>query len=107
MDMDTTGLSNIELWTIVVAFFSPVVLSVINQPGWSEKTKAVVAFLYCLVVGTITAYLTGATTGADVVTTVLIVLVITISTYKGFWKPTGIAPSIEAKTSRSNYDKAA
>ncbi len=97
-------MSDVAMWELIVGFLSATfVLPVIQQPSWTERTRALVTFLYSIVVGLVTAYLTGAFAGlADVragASAVLLMLVSAISTYKGFAKPTGIAQRIEISTS--------
>jgi len=93
------------MWAIIVGFFSPIVLSVIQQPKWSERVQSIVAFVYSLIAGAITAYFSGAFDSvANAVTAILLVLVATIAFYKGFWKPTGVSPAIEGATSRTAAD---
>jgi VIT1/CCC1 family predicted Fe2+/Mn2+ transporter len=97
-------MTDAERWAFIVGFFLPVAIAVIQQAGWSERVRAVVAFLACVVAGLGTAYFGGDLSGSvdprSVISDVLIVLVTAISTYKAFWKPTGVAPAVEEATSR-------
>lgn len=99
-------MTDLQMWDLVVGFLSATfVLPIIQQPGWSEKLRAGVTFVYSIVVGLGTAYLTGAFDGVrDVrtgVSSVLLMLVTAVASYKGFAKPTGVAPAIENATSPS------
>jgi hypothetical protein len=98
--MDYT-LTDAGMWALIVAFASPLVLAIVQQPRWSAAVRAVVTVLFSALAGTLTAYFAGAFTGRNVVSTILLVLVATIVFYKGFWKPTGVAPGIESATSGS------
>lgn len=91
--------SDAAMWAIIVGFFSPVLLSLILQAKWSARTKAVVAFVVSGVIGLLTAWITGALVGLAPLSVVLLVFVTAIASYGQFWKPTGIAPAIEAATS--------
>jgi hypothetical protein len=96
--------TDLQMWNLVIGFVSATfVLPVIQQPTWRAQTRALVTFLYSVVVGLGAAYLTGAFNGVhDVqagVSAVLFTFVTAIATYKGFAKPTGIAPVIEDATS--------
>jgi len=91
--------SNLEMWALIVGFLLPPALSIIIQTGWSEQVQAIVAFLACALAGAGTAYFQGDLTGERFVEAGLVVLVTTIATYKGFWKPTKVSPTIEAATS--------
>jgi len=91
-------MSNLMLWSLVVGFFMPPVQAVIQQAGWDERLRAAVNFVACAVAGGGIAYFQGDFTGRRFVESGLIVLVTTIAVYKGTWKPTGIAPTIEMAT---------
>ena len=73
-------------------------LEIVQQPTWPEWARAVMTFLVCALAGAGTAYFQGDLTGRRFVEAGLVVLVTTIATFKGFWKPTGVAPAVEAKT---------
>jgi hypothetical protein len=97
-------MEDLQMWQLLVGFLSATfVLPVIQQPQWSEQLRAGVTFLYSVVVGLGTAYLTGAFEGVhDVrtaVSSVLMMLVTAVASYKGFAKPSGLAPAIERATS--------
>lgn len=98
------AMNDLAMWNLIIGFLSATfVLPVIQQPSWSAKTRALVTFLYSVVVGLGTAYFTGAFSNLDDtragVTSVLLTLIAAISSYKGFAQPTGVAPAIEEATS--------
>lgn len=100
-------MTDLQMWELLVGFISATfVLPVIQQPKWTEKRRAAVTLAYSVVVGLVTAYLTGAFSGVhDVqagVSAVLLMLVSAVASYKGFAKPFGVAPAIEAATSPSS-----
>ena len=98
MDIEIPSeVSNLALWTTIVAFFAPLVLDLIIQSGWSKRVQAVVAFLASAVIGVTTAFFSGAFTGVGVVTGILLAFVVTITAYKGFWKP--VVPELKEATS--------
>lgn len=92
-------MSNLQLWALVVGFLTPPVLAIIEQSGWSKTIRSLVAFGAALLAGAGTAYFQGDLTSRRFIEASLVVLVAAISTYQGFWKPTGIAPAIEKATS--------
>lgn len=99
-------MSDLQMWELIVGFLSATfVLPVIQQPHWTDKRRSLVTFAYSIVVGLGTAYLTGAFSGVrDIrtgVSAVLLMLVTAVASYKGFAKPTNIAPAIEDATSSS------
>ena len=91
-------ISDLEMWSLIVGFALPPVLSVVMQSGWSQRLQAVVAFAAAAIAGAGTAYFQGDLTGERFVEAGLVILVSAIATYKGFWKPTGVSPAIETKT---------
>jgi VIT1/CCC1 family predicted Fe2+/Mn2+ transporter len=91
-------MDDLAMWSLVVGFFLPLALSVVIQTGWSEAAKAAVAFLAAAAAGAGTAYFEGDLTGRSFVSAALVVLVSALATYRSFWKPTGVAPSIETAT---------
>jgi len=93
---------NAELATqyeIVAGFFLPPLLSVILQRRWSRATKSYVSFLAVLVTAAGAAYFQNRLDGGDWLHSLFTVLTATIVCFKALWQPTGIAGSIEAKTS--------
>ncbi len=97
-------MSDTEVWSLVVGFVSATfILPLVQQPRWPDRTRAVVTFVWCLLAGLGTAYLTGAFQGAADgrawLGAFLHVFVAAIGTYRGFAKPTGLAPALEAATS--------
>lgn len=95
MDVLTDG----AMWAIIVGFLTPPVLSIIQRPTWAQHWRAILTFVWCAVTGAITAYFASAFTGKSIITSILLVLVTAIATYKGLWKPTSISPKIETATS--------
>lgn len=95
-----TEIGNLALWTSIVAFFAPTVLDLIIQSGWSPRVQAIVAFLASAIIGTVTAYFSGAFTGVGIVTGILLAFVVTISAYKGFWKQ--VTPNLKDATSANS-----
>lgn len=97
-------MNDLQMWELIVGFLSAtLVLPLIQQPHWTARTRASVTFVYAIVVGLVTAYLTGAFAGVHDfrtgVSAVLLMLITAIASYRGFAKPTGIAPAIERATS--------
>lgn len=97
-------MTDTAMWDLIVGFLSATfVLPIIQQPHWSDRRRSLVTFVYSVVVGLVTAYLTGAYSGVhdlrSGVTSALLTLVSAVATYKGFAKPSGIAPTVERATS--------
>lgn len=92
-------MTDFAMWSLIAGACLPPVLAVIQQQHWRQQFRAAVAFLACTAVGAATAYFQGSLTGKRWVEAALIIGVAALSTYHGFWKPSGIAPKIEAATS--------
>lgn len=97
-------MTDTQMWELIVGFLSATFfLPIIQQPDWSPRLRSAVTFGYAVVVGLVTAYLTGGFEGVhdlrSAVTSVLTLLVTSIAVYEGFAKKTGIAPAIEKATS--------
>lgn len=91
--------SNEVMVAEVVGFVSPIVLAVIQQVPWTDTVKAIVTFLWSVVLGAITSYFAGAFNGTSIVTDILLILVTAIATYKGFWKKQLWVQALHVKTS--------
>jgi peptidoglycan/LPS O-acetylase OafA/YrhL len=92
-------MTNLAMWSLIVGFVLPIIIPVIQQPGWAKWARATVTLVIVLAVGGLTAYFNGDLNGQDWITSALIVFVAAITAYKGFFQPTGIAPMIETMTS--------
>lgn len=79
-------MTDLALWTAIVAFFAPVILDIIIQSGWSKRVQSLVAFLASAVIGIVSAFFSGAFNGLGIVTGILLAFVVTITAYQGFWK---------------------
>jgi len=91
--------SNLMMWAVVVGFFMPILLAIVQQPGWSDPVRSIVMFVASIIAGAGTVYFEGKWDTTNLVTTILLVMVTAIATYKGLWKTTTIAPKIERATS--------
>lgn len=92
-------MDELTMWSLIVGFASPLLIAVVQQPKWSNATRAVVTALIAVLLGLGTAYFNDMFSGQDIVGSVLVVLVSAITTYKGLWHPVGLAPAIENATS--------
>ncbi len=106
MANDLLILDNATLWALAVGFFSPPVISIIQQSRWSARAQSLVAFGFYLVVAAVTAYVAGLFTTGDILRLALLVFLAAGTSYKTLWKPTGVSPAIEAATSPNSDDEA-
>ena len=91
-------MSNLAQWSAIVAFFVPIVLSFLIQSKWSTQVKAVVFFGVSIIAAGGTAYFQGDLTGKRWLDSALIIVAAAAAFYHGFWRPTGVAPTIEQGT---------
>jgi uncharacterized membrane-anchored protein len=87
------GMTDAAMWAVIVGFISPVALNVIISALWPSWVKSTVAFGFSLLVGGVTALLTGAYEGLGLVSTVLLTFVVAITTYQNFWRQ--VAPNMQ------------
>ena len=92
------ALGPVALWLMAVGFFSPLVIAVIQQSRWSPRKQSIVAFLFYVAVATVTAWLAGIFTTAGIIVAILVIFITAGNSYKLLWKPTGVAPAIQAAT---------
>lgn len=93
------GMSDLQLWNVIIGFLVPVVVAVVTRPTMQPIVKIVIQIAFSVVVGFGTAFFSGIFTGRSIATNVLIIFAASVIGYKGFWGPTNFADRIEAKTS--------
>lgn len=85
----------VEQWSLMVGFFLPALVAVVNRQEWKPWIKAVAALVASVVVGTVTALLSGRFTGANWMTAIGIVFAASQLAYVTWWKNSDIAGWIE------------
>lgn len=85
-------------YEIVIGFFLPLALSLILQRHWSTPAKAYVSFGVVLLTTFGTAYFEGRVDFDNLLMTFFYVLAATVTSFKAFWQPSGLAQAIETKT---------
>ena len=83
---------------ILVGFFLPLLLAVPVQTHWPTAIKTLFSIAAYAAAGAITAAAAGKLTGKSFWQTSLEILVLGVIGYQGVWKPSNIAPTIEART---------
>lgn len=91
-------MSNLQLWSLIVAFFVPPVVAVINRAAWPKHVKAIVFFLVSVLAAGGTAFFQGDLTGKRWLEAALVIVAAAAAYYHGLWKPTDVAPKIEEAT---------
>ena len=95
-------MNNLVQWSAIVAFFVPLVLSVLNQSKWSSQVKAIIFFGVSLLAAAGTAYFQGDLTGKRWLDSALVIVPAAAAFYHGWWKPNGVAPAVEEATNVSS-----
>lgn len=98
------GMTDAAMFALIVGFLSPLVLNLIVKATWRPWAKSVTAFLWSVVVGSLTAWFAGAFTGLGVISTILLVLVVSITAYQNFWKQ--VAPSMQRGSNEKAVNEA-
>jgi len=101
MNTVTNNLTTQDMWTILVGFLLPLLISLINQTHWSKPLRAIVSFVICVVVALVDVIIQGHWNGHDMTRTLVLVAFVAYTSYQLFWRPSNIAPAIEAATSTS------
>ncbi|MEU6755972.1 hypothetical protein [Streptomyces sp. NPDC046685] len=88
----------------------PLLTAVVQRPAWSAAVKKRVAVLAALLAGVVTVAATGGweqfQNGKITAATLLAVLAASQTSYDLLWKPSTLAPMIEAVTSRKGPQQA-
>ncbi len=92
-------MSDLQMWSLLVGVAAPLLVAVVQQPGWTRPVRAVVGLIIFLLLGLGTAYFEGALTGRSWISSALIIFVAANTAYRNLWKPTRVAPAIEQATS--------
>lgn len=93
-----------EIVAIILAIGTllPLLTSIVNQPRWSAKARTAMSVAVSTLAGLV-AYVTQfgfeLTSVSTIVTFVVGVILASATAYRNLWKPTGVAPAIEASTS--------
>lgn len=91
-------MSDTDMIAAIVGFVLPLAASIVMQAAWPSVLKGVVTLVCCVLAGFATAYYTGSIDGMSVPRAILIVFFTAMGSYHTFWKPTQIAPKVEAAT---------
>lgn len=90
--------TSIDQWTLVVGTLLPLAIAAINRTAWTSGQKSVGALAICVLAAGLELSVKGQFDLKHLGANALAVFFLTVTTYYGFWKPTGIAPTIEQKT---------
>lgn len=82
----------------LVGIFLPHLIAIVSQSHWSSGTKSIFAFATCLIAAAVTSYFAGTLNFHDLAGSFSLVFALAQTSYKGLWKPTGIADAVESST---------
>jgi hypothetical protein len=82
-------------YELVAGTFLPLLIAVFIREEWKKELKIIVSFLFVLAASVGHLFYSGEWGLQNLSTSVLAILVLTITTYKGFWLGTGITGYIE------------
>jgi uncharacterized membrane protein YqaE (UPF0057 family) len=93
-------MTNNDIWTLIIGLILPPIIAVINQAHWSPTIKGIVALVVCGLVALGVEEVRGTPNWHDWRNTALLIAGAAIISYRQFWQPSLIAPTIEAKTTK-------
>lgn len=98
--MTETYTTELASWAAIVGTTLPLAIAVISQSGWGTRTRSLLtAGLSVLAaIGTVHFANPGGLEAAPLVITTAAILTLAGSTYRTFWKPSGVAPAINEAT---------
>lgn len=102
MNTVTNNLTTQDMWTILVGFLLPLAVAMVNQSHWSKILRAIVSFAICIVVAIVDVLIQGNWNSHDLTRTLVLIAFVAYTSYQLFWRPSAIAPTIEAATSTNH-----
>ncbi len=90
--------SSLDQWTAVVGILLPLAISVVNRTAWGSPLKAIAALGICILAAAGEVAVKGQFDLKHWSQNALAVFFLSVTTYYGFWKPTGIADAVEKRT---------
>lgn len=85
---------------IIVGIVTPLLVALIQRPTMSKQLRTVIAIAAAVIIGLISAAASGQLSQPSSALTLIVVLYATCeAAYQKIWKATGLAKSIEVKTS--------
>lgn len=86
-----------------VGFLMPLLIALANQSHWSPKVRAVSAFALCFAATVVVQWIRGELNALNWHdgATLAVIFGVAVASYKVWWQPSTIAPSIEAATTRA------
>lgn len=99
-------MDNLTMLSLIVGFFSPIIVDVIKQPNFTKEARTIVMILVSVVLGFATSYFEGSFNPADIVGSILVITVASTTAYKRVFEPLGISTTVENATSLTKAPEA-
>lgn len=94
-------MTHLQMWSIIIGALTPPIAAFIEQPRWKGTImRPLVMMGFAVLDGIIIAWLQGSLTWARFTDSALMCGIAIVTAYEGIWKPSGIAPEIEAATTK-------
>lgn len=93
-----SALNTLDAWTLVIGFLMPNVVALVNQSHWPAKWKTGIAAFACLTAAVIQLSLKNELDATNLMVSTLSIFALSITFFKGFWRPLGVSDAIEART---------
>lgn len=90
--------STVDQWTIIVGVMLPLVIAAINRTVWDSASKAISSVVLCVIAAGGELLFKGQLSVTTLLPNAITIFFLVVTTYKGFWKPTGVTDAIEKKT---------
>lgn len=88
-----------QQWALIVGFLLPLLIAVLQQPGFPKWARATIMAVVCIVGGLVTVTVTGGFHSAHgVIAELLLVALAAIAFYEKWWKQIGATQRIELAT---------
>lgn len=84
--------------SLMVGAILPPLIAVINRKSWSSEVKGLFALAICIIAAAAVAWWERTLDWHNLRQTIPLVIAAAFGLYHTLWKPSGIAPAIEAKT---------
>lgn len=90
--------ASIDQWTAIVGVLLPLLIAVVNRTAWGSPLRAAAALGLCLLAAAGEVWVKGQWSVGAWGQNALAIFFLVVTTYHGFWKPTGLAEAVERRT---------
>jgi hypothetical protein len=87
-------MSDLEMWSGLVGSLLPLVVAKVIATDWSSEAKAGAAMASSILAAMGTVWFQGELNVENVTRSLLIVFTLAVVTYNNYWKPSGIAATL-------------